>query len=166
MDPGEASKMSGRLAWACSHTLNKLGRAMLRPLYDQSSRRDGAMDAELRRALVWWKTVLGMRIAVLRSWHGVRAAPVHLFCDACGKRGLGAVLFVDGACLWTRTIASQVQIDFFKRRRDKQIMGLELLSITLGFSSFVYWLRHRDVVIHSDNTGSEVLRIVRVVWVV
>ena len=82
MDPGEASKMSGRLAWACSHSFNKLGRAMLRPLYDQSSRRDGAMDTELRRALVWWKTVLGMRIAVLRSWHGVRAAPVHLFCDA------------------------------------------------------------------------------------
>lgn len=43
----------------------------------------------------------------------------------------------------------------FKRRRDNQIMGLELLSIAYGLSTFADSLRDRDVVIFSDNTGAE-----------
>ena len=43
----------------------------------------------------------------------------------------------------------------FKARQDNQIMGLELLAISLGLSSFEHLLRKRRVVIHSDNTGSE-----------
>ena len=46
-------------------------------------------------------------------------------------------------------------LSFFKARKDNQIMGLELLSISLGLSSFEQLLRKRRVVIHSDNTGSE-----------
>ena len=34
-------------------------------------------------------------------------------------------------------------------------MGLELLSISLGFDTFAERLRGRRVVVHSDNTGSE-----------
>ena len=34
-------------------------------------------------------------------------------------------------------------------------MGLELLAISLGLSSFDHLLRKRRVVVHSDNTGSE-----------
>lgn len=45
---------------------------------------------------------------------------------------------------------------FFTRRRDAQIMGLELLSITLGLQTFKGMLQGRKVVIHSDNTGAEV----------
>ena len=44
----------------------------------------------------------------------------------------------------------------FTCRSDNQIMGLELLSISLGMSTFQDMLRDRCVVIHSDNTGSEV----------
>lgn len=33
--PGEASKLAGRLQWACQHMFNRLGRAMLRAIYDQ-----------------------------------------------------------------------------------------------------------------------------------
>ena len=47
-------------------------------------------------------------------------------------------------------------LSFFKARKDNHIMGLELLSIFLGLSSFEQLLRKRRVVIHSDNTGSEV----------
>lgn len=47
-------------------------------------------------------------------------------------------------------------IAFFTRRRDAQIMGLELLSITLGLQTFKGMLQGRKVVIHSDNTGAEV----------
>ena len=45
---------------------------------------------------------------------------------------------------------------FFTKRRDAQIMGLELLSITLGLQTFKGMLQGSKVVIHSDNTGAEV----------
>eukprot|EP00973_Karenia_brevis_P019550 2682340-Karenia_brevis.AAC.1 len=41
----------------------------------------------------------------------------------------------------------------FQQRRDNQIMGLELLSISLGLSVFENFLRDQIVVIHSDNSG-------------
>ena len=47
----------------------------------------------------------------------------------------------------------------FQRRGDNQIMGLELLSISLGLWSFQNLLQGRKVVVHSDNTGAEVSRL-------
>ena len=44
----------------------------------------------------------------------------------------------------------------FRARRDNQIMGLELLAISLGMCSFEHLLTGRAVVVHCDNTGSEV----------
>ena len=52
--PGEASKLAGRLSWACSHLFKRFGRATLRAVFDQKTRRDGSMAPELRRALLWW----------------------------------------------------------------------------------------------------------------
>ena len=66
-------------------------------------------------------------------------------------------------------------MNMFQKRRDNQIMGLELLSIALGnitrrvrliasallaflfrgISTFKEWVRGRDVVIFSDNAGAE-----------
>ena len=43
----------------------------------------------------------------------------------------------------------------FRRRRDKQIMGLELLGVSLGLSTFADLLRGRQVVCHCDNSGAE-----------
>ena len=48
-----------------------------------------------------------------------------------------------------------VILEHFKDRADNQIMGLELLAISLGLCSFEWLLEGNDVVIHSDNTGSE-----------
>ena len=82
---------------------------------------------------------------------------MHLFCDARGyPPHLGAVLFVDGVCYWTHMEPSESVLKEFTCRSDNQIMGLELLSISLGMSTFQDKLRDRCVVIHSDNTGSEV----------
>ena len=44
----------------------------------------------------------------------------------------------------------------FSRRRDNQIMGLELAAISLGLSTFAEWLGGRKVTIHCDNSGAEV----------
>ena len=46
-------------------------------------------------------------------------------------------------------------LNLFKARKDNQIMGLELLSISLGLSSVERFLRKKRFVTHSDNTGSE-----------
>jgi len=45
---------------------------------------------------------------------------------------------------------------YFASRSDQQIMGLELLAISLGLCTFEHLLRGRNVVVHCDNTGSEV----------
>ena len=45
--PGEASKLAGRLQWACQHLFNRLGRAMLRAIYDQQKCRSGRIAPRL-----------------------------------------------------------------------------------------------------------------------
>ena len=46
-------------------------------------------------------------------------------------------------------------MDNFRHRKDSQIMGLEMLAIGLGVSSFAHLISKRRVVIWSDNTGAE-----------
>ena len=43
----------------------------------------------------------------------------------------------------------------WRARKDNQIMGLEILSIALGFCTFANDIAARDVIIYSDNTGAE-----------
>ena len=83
--------------------------------------------------------------------------PVHIFVDAAGKDAhLGAVLFCDGAWMWTHMDPPAVALDSFLNSRKNQIMGLELLAVSLGLSTFSSWIKGRRVVVHCDNTGAEV----------
>mgnify|MGYP006974868507 FL=1 len=41
--PGIASKLAGKLNWGGAYLFHRIGRAMLRPIYDQQARRDGSM---------------------------------------------------------------------------------------------------------------------------
>ena len=43
----------------------------------------------------------------------------------------------------------------FKARSDSQIMGLEMVAISLGLSTFAPRLRNRKVIVYSDNKGAE-----------
>jgi hypothetical protein len=61
--PGAASKLAGRLSWACSRLFHRFGRATLRAIFDQKSLRSGDMSPELRRCLQWWLRVLDMDLA-------------------------------------------------------------------------------------------------------
>eukprot|EP00973_Karenia_brevis_P009904 1338770-Karenia_brevis.AAC.1 len=47
-------------------------------------------------------------------------------------------------------------IGHFRVRQDRQIMGLELLAISMALSTFAPWLVHKRIVLHSDNSGAEV----------
>ena len=82
---------------SCTMSVRKLGRAMLRPIFDQKSRRDGRMAVELRRALEWWRNVLLSKLTERKAWKQQQSEPVHLFCDASGRPAhLGAVHSVCG----------------------------------------------------------------------
>ena len=155
--PGQAAKLAGKLSWGCTHMFNKFGRAMLRPLFDQQSRRDGKVGIELCRALQCWQSVLKLGLTERREWSSVGLPDVHLFCDASGcPAHLGAVLLLDGAIMWTHMVPCAELVNKFRKRAHNQIMGLELLSISLGLCTSEFWLKGRKVVVHSDNTGSEV----------
>ena len=159
LQSGEAAKLAGRLSWASSYLFKRFGRALLRPIFDQCTRRDGKIDRELRRSLEWWKKVLGLSLAEVRDWVDNPQPVCHLFCDASGSPPhLGAVALVDGQAWWTHMPVPTSVLSSFKNRRDNQIMGLELLAISLGMCTFQWLLAGRSVVVHCDNTGSEVSR--------
>ena len=130
----------------------KLGRAMLRPIFDQKTRRDGQLNPELRGALQWWIEVLQRRLAERRSWESSKQQPIHLFCDASGSPPhLGAVLLHEEGCFYTHLKPGGELLSMFKPRRDNQIMGLELLSISLGMATFEHLLTGRNVIVHSSG---------------
>ena len=82
MTGGEASKLSGQLQWASQSAFRKLGRAMLRAIYDQIPTRSGAVSCELKLSLRWWHEVLDMDLKETRTWLGNVGEQVHLFTDA------------------------------------------------------------------------------------
>lgn len=155
--PGDASKLAGRLSWACCQMFKRFGRAILRPIHEQSTKRDGQIDGNLKRALVWWRTVLQMELAELHSWGKDDRSVIHMFCDASSKPPyLGCVVFVDHNVYWTHSAPPAEVLNSFRSRRDGQIMGLELLAVSLGLSTFGYMLEGRRIVVHCDNSGAEV----------
>ena len=100
--------------------------------------------------------VLESGLCERRGWDAEQRPPVHLFCDASGAPAhLGAVLFNDDNCFFTHFVPPAELMAQFRRRKDNQIMGLELLSISLGLSTFERLIQGRNVIVHSDNTGSE-----------
>ena len=126
--PGDAKKISGKLSWGSSVYFRRLGRAMLRPFFDQALRRDGRVSDELDRAAEWWLKVLTLNIAERRNWELDGDSVVHLFTDAAGKDAhLGAVLYCDGQWLWCHMDPPTEVLSAFYNRRDNQIMECVLL---------------------------------------
>eukprot|EP00973_Karenia_brevis_P056921 7917739-Karenia_brevis.AAC.1 len=120
---------------------------MLRPIFDQCSRRDGKINCELLDALKWWVQAFELGISGLRDCEDNTSDPVHIFADASGDpMHLGAVLAVDGTLYWTHARPPRAILEKFKSRKDSQIMGLELLAISLAFSTFEEFLVGRNIV--------------------
>jgi hypothetical protein len=157
LPPGDASKLTGKLSWGGTKLFRRLGRAMLRALIDQQSRRDGHIGPELEDTLCWWLQVFELEIAEEFPWNGPAKHTIHLFCDASGAPPqLGAVLFSHLGVHWTSLVPDSSLLSLFRARKDKQIMGLEMLAIALGVSTFADIIRGSKLIIHCDNTGSEV----------
>ena len=156
MRQGEASKLAGALSWAGQHAFNRLDRAMLVPLFRHKHRRSCKLSTELCLCLQWWLEVLQVELKQYRPWQIPISSTVHLFADARGTPPrLAAVLFVGGKAVYTDLAPADSVLQFFVSRRDNQIIGLELLAIALGMSTFEELLLGRRVCIWSDNVGSE-----------
>lgn len=161
LTPGDAAKFAGGLSWGSRAAFRRFGRAMLGPLHHHSRLRYTSscleITGELRRALQWWADVLQAGLAETHVWKQIQAEPLHVFCDASGtSRRLGVVLRDKNTWYWTTTACPHSIQSAFQFRRDKQIMGLELLAISFALSTFIEHLRNRVVVIHCDNKGAEV----------
>ena len=61
MDAGDASKLAGQLQWASQAVFRRMGRALTRPIIEQSKGSSCRISKELRLALEWWDEVLGFR---------------------------------------------------------------------------------------------------------
>ena len=68
LSAGEASKMAGRLSWACCHVFERAGRSMVRPLFDQAHGSSPCLAEHAGRALRWWREVLARDTARARPW--------------------------------------------------------------------------------------------------
>ena len=65
------------------------------------------------------------------------------------------MLFIDGRFHYTDGVPSQAIMEQFSARNDRQITTLEILSISIGLSTFQSELKGRKVVVWSDNKGAE-----------
>ena len=156
MHAGVAQKLAGRLSWAQTHMFHKLGRAMLRPIFNQRLSKVGRLGKALRVALEWWKQVLATHICEIRPWSMGESPPVHVFVDARGTPPrCAAVTFLDGHYHYTDGKPSDKVMNFFRSRNDAQICGLEMLAIAVGLSTYADELKGRKVIVHSDNVGAE-----------
>jgi len=84
MQPGCVRKLAGRLSWATQFLFNRLGRAMLRPLFHHAHSWTDKIGTELNEALLWWLDVLGMDLAEVHPWSACKQSPAFLWVDARG----------------------------------------------------------------------------------
>ena len=153
---GDAQKLAGRLNWSTQHLFKRLGRAMLRPIYQQKFTRKGVMRPILVSALRWWEHVLTLEIAEQRSWNQRSLPPAHLYVDARSTPPrCAAVLLIDGKVLFTDGAPGVAHMSHIGERGDGQIMSLELMAIAVGLATFAVELEGRQVWIFEDNTGAE-----------
>ena len=130
----QAEKLAGRLSFTAQNAFHKLGRAMLRPLYQQQHRplHRGAMRPLLLMSLKWWQQVLQNR-----RWQtkrlGARTEVVHIFCDAASTPAKAAAVFMsDSVLAFTDWVPPAKLLEELEPRKDQQICALELMAIVLG----------------------------------
>ena len=136
----------------------RLGRAMLRPIFDQKFSRNGRMSTALKFVLKWWLHILSLDLGEEHSWEAPTSPPLHLFVDARGSPfRCAAVLFTQNGCMYTDGKPSNAIVSNLQQRHDDQIMAMEALAIALGLSTFAPELHKRKVIVYSDNTAAEVI---------
>ena len=161
LSPKAASVLGGRLGFACQNLFVRLGRAMVRPIYERQHVKDGrareiGQGSALHTALSWWKHVLEQD--VVQSWqiNGARRRSATVLCDAASTPPiLAAAVAVQGKWYFTVYELSALELQRFEGREDRQITGLEIWSVALACATFSTLLGGCAVNVWSDNTGAE-----------
>ena len=65
---GAAGKLAGALSWAATNSWDRVGRALLRPLFAQSHAASGRLRSDTRAALHWWREVLSLGLRRVHEW--------------------------------------------------------------------------------------------------
>ena len=164
------------MSFAAQNIFTKLGRAMVRPLFQQQydALPGGTLRPTLSLALSWWDAVLaggvGQERCVVRGNSGgfvlrcfgqarphcsgaLRGWQVHV-CASSRMCASPHVLLVHRV-KYTVWDPSPELVAMFATRRGMQIMGLELLAIVLGLSTFLAECRGRVVRVWTDHAGGE-----------
>jgi hypothetical protein len=154
---GLASKLAGRLSFAAQNTFRRAGRAALRPLFRQqyAPLRGSRVGAELRMCLEWWLEALKNMRAQVVKWDMVRETATLLTDARSTPPRVAAVLIVGSQFYYTDWAPDQAILQTFTARRDNQIMGLELLGIAVGLSTFASLVKGKSLRVYCDNVGGE-----------
>ena len=158
---GAASKLAGKLSFTCCWCFNRLGRAMMKPIFAHSHvpSRGNAIRPRLRLALQWWEVMLQQCVAEEYRFGSQGRPWFDLFCDARGSPPRLAAVLVDpnGKHAYTDCQPDRELVELYTEHGawDNNITNLELLAIVLGMSTFAHRLAGQNVRIWSDNTGSE-----------
>ena len=81
---------------------------------------------------------------------------VEMFGDAMGyPPRVAVVLFDKGEVLYTSWQPDEKVMATFQSRQDNQMMGLEVLAVALGLSTFGQRLKGRTIRTWIDNAGGE-----------
>ena len=73
---GEASKLAGALSWGASHQFRRVGRAMVRPLFQHAHGYGKRLSGNVRDSLSWWHEVPSSRVVEQRKFKASAQAPV------------------------------------------------------------------------------------------
>ena len=154
LPPGQADKLAGQLSWASQVLFHRMGRAMLRPLYNRQYGKGNCLSTSLRVVLKWWLRVLEHEIVETRPWRAQQPKTAFLFADASATH-VGAVLFSGADILYTDWKPTDSFFAMLEDRSDNQIMGLEIVAVAVALCTFRPYLSNMHIRIFSDNTGAE-----------
>ena len=123
---------------ACRWTFHRLGRAMIRPFYMQACKPlpGGKASNRLINAAKWWHHVLKMRTLQEVNLATERKV-LDLFTDAASDPAvMSAVLFINHEVFYTTWEADDEFRSKLDKRKDKQIMALEMMAVLIGLATF------------------------------
>ena len=151
----DAAKLAGRLSFTAQNSFFRLGRAMLRPIFQQQYKplSQGRARPALRMALRWWRQALAHGVGQRRRLEG-RQGVVDIFCDAASTQAkMAAVLVAETGISYTVWTPDEELVGRFLQRKDKQICGLELLGALLGKQLFISPRTRRVITTHCAFIG-------------
>ena len=151
-----AQKMAGRLSFAVTVSLGKVGRAFVRPFFAQANQPlpGGRASPWLLAACVWWTQYFERRpMASLPAGEDSRQR-VLAWTDAAGaSRKLSAVVCANGQWMYTFVYVPDAVWEQLLPRRDEQISMQEFLAIPLLLSTLHAVLANQLLLLAVDNQG-------------